>query len=64
MKVRWALCEKDDLEEFRNQLFGYTLAIESLLNVVQTFESLISGSWEVYADGLQGEQGSAEAETN
>jgi hypothetical protein len=22
MKVKWALCEKDDLEEFRGHLFG------------------------------------------
>lgn len=29
------MCEKKDLDEFRWQLFGYTLAVENLLGVIQ-----------------------------
>jgi hypothetical protein len=51
MKVKWALCEKDGLEDFRGHLFGYTLAVESLLGVIQRSDSFISHRVrKVYAD--------------
>jgi hypothetical protein len=35
MKVRWALCKKDDLIRFKTELLGHTESIELLLMTVQ-----------------------------
>ncbi len=38
MKVRWALCEKNDVKEFRENLMAHTLTIQGLLHVIEMFE--------------------------
>lgn len=38
MKIRWMLCEKKDVEEFRAHLMRYTVAVQSLLSAMQMYD--------------------------
>jgi Fungal N-terminal domain of STAND proteins len=35
MKIRWALCKKDDLVKFKARMAGHTQAINIILNAIQ-----------------------------
>jgi hypothetical protein len=45
MKIKWAVCKKDDLSKFKADLIGHTESIQLLLAVTQ-----------MYASGSQGEK--------
>ncbi len=42
MKVKWALCKKEDLGKFKADLQGHTGSIEVLLLTVQMYDSNLS----------------------
>ncbi len=48
MKVRWALCKKDDLARFKADLQGHTASIEVLLLTVQMYASDLKASYTTY----------------
>ena len=37
MKIKWALCRKEDLVRFKADLMGHTESIEMLLTAVQMY---------------------------
>ena len=41
MKIRWAVCKKDDLTKFKANLAGHTEAINILLNAIAMCASLL-----------------------
>ena len=41
MKIKWALCKKDEVAKFRADLVGHTESIQLLLTTVQMYEFLM-----------------------
>jgi hypothetical protein len=53
-KVKWALCKKDDVANFKADLVGHTESIQLLLTTVQTYSSdLLQSASSIVADTLK-----------